>query len=68
MRVLILGFENNAGQPLLQSGMFVDVMADIIKLQKERQISKSSTAAAAAVKNRTAVTPERQQMKKANNA
>jgi hypothetical protein len=64
MRVLILGFENNAGQPLLQSGMFVDVMADIIKLQKERQLNKSTTAAAT-VKNRT-VTPERQQMKKGN--
>ena len=31
-----MGFENNAGQPLLQSGMFVDVMQQIILLQKER--------------------------------
>ena len=37
MKVLIMGFENNAGQPLIQSGMFVDVMPDIVKLQKERQ-------------------------------
>jgi hypothetical protein len=64
MRVLILGFENNAGQPLLQSGMFVDVMADIVKLQKERQLNKSNTTAA--VKNMPVTTPERQQMKKGN--
>jgi hypothetical protein len=38
MKVRILGFENNAGQPLIQSGMFIDVMQDILKLQKERQL------------------------------
>jgi uncharacterized LabA/DUF88 family protein len=36
MKVMIMGFENNAGQPLLQSGMFVDVMQHVITLQKER--------------------------------
>jgi hypothetical protein len=32
-----LGFENNAGQPLLQSGVFVNVTHDILKLQKHMQ-------------------------------
>lgn len=35
MKVMIMGFENNAGQPLLQSGMFVDVMQQILALQKD---------------------------------
>jgi uncharacterized LabA/DUF88 family protein len=35
--VTILGFENNAGQPLLKSGVFVNVTHDILKLQKHLQ-------------------------------
>jgi uncharacterized LabA/DUF88 family protein len=48
MKVMIMGFENNAGQPLLQSGMFVDVMQQIIALQKERaNLAKQSAITAA---------------------
>jgi hypothetical protein len=48
MKVMIMGFENNAGQPLLQSGMFVDVMQQIITLQKERaNLAKQSAIMAA---------------------
>lgn len=50
MKVMIMGFENNAGQPLLQSGMFVDVMQQIIVLQKERaNLAKQSSMVVAKV-------------------